>query len=322
MSRSLGLLAVLVFACTPEGEPKKLAAKAEPPPQIEQKQPAVEPPPQPPPPVSQFDPQLGNRFVLAAEGLEVADAVARDRGPSWQPPTCELEYRFRIEFGGEGVARTAFDGSWTARAESPGMILKNGEIRPVNLADPTRRAGEGTAAGSLAEIHLQTDGRAWTEVDGPTSLWSAYQGWVGLTKFHPALPDGGAPGSSADWIQQHHKPGAAGRVEGQRGSLEVPDGVELPKPEPIAVVARVTLERWIEIGGTAAVVIRSWSERDEEEVHERSQGQFVVLDSGVLLHAELRERATHKIGASSYEVAIEGEARLVRSCGGPVLPPP
>lgn len=286
-----------------------------------------------PNPSPSYDAELGKRFELAASGLVQSPAEARERGPSWRAPECELEYEFRIEVGndqaGDPTSMMVIEGSWTARAAAPGMILKNGELRFGQQSGSVRRAGEGQPAGSLAEIRLQTEGRAWTEVDGPTALWSAYGTWAGLTKFHPALPEAGAPGSSADWALQIHERGSGGRVEAERGSLEVPAGVEPPKPEVTELTARVTLERWIDLDGSStAAVLRSWSEAEASEdmqVHEISQGQFVVLESGLLLHAELRERASFQIdggGAQpvTFKVAVDGEARLVRGCGGPVLP--
>jgi hypothetical protein len=61
------------------------------------------------------------------------------------------------------------------------------------------------------------------------------------------------------------------------------------------------------------------------DAEKASQAQYVVLDSGVLLHAELRERTKLKmrvgIGKSMEQVhTLDAEARLIRGCAGLVLP--
>jgi hypothetical protein len=336
---------LVALGCSSEREPSGEAKQAEPPARSEPEkpvelpaQPPAEPEPKPKPdPAPRFDAKLGERFVVAAAKLASNPADARELAPSWRAPDCKLQYEFRMEVGNADTSaptsRMLIAGSWTASAKAPGMILKNGEIGIGQVAGPMRQA-VATPAGSFAEIRLQTDGRSWTEIDGPTTLWSAYGSWIGLTTFYPALPESGAPGSSVDWTLQFFDRSAGGRVEAERGSLEVPDDVELPKPEPTTRTPRVTLERWIEVGGKPAAVFRSWSEideldaevPDEPRVHEISQGQYVVLESGELLHAELIERAKYRIGtgeqAVEYDIATEGEARLVRGCGGPVLTPP
>lgn len=265
----------------------------------------------------QFDPSLGERFTAAAAKHEVDAATPRERAPSWKAPTCKLEYEFRVEVGNVGAGvPTRIAGSWTVE----GMLVHNGEISTKQGA----RMAETIVAGSLAEVRLETDGVAWTELDGPTALWSAYGSWAGLLSFHPTLPESGAPGSSVEWIFAIYDRRGSGRVEAERGSLQLPDGVRLPEPEPRERRATVTVERWLAIDGADAIVLRSWSETNEQGLHEDSQAQYVVLESGALLHAELRQRGKYRVGAGEqaveYEVAIDGEARLVRSCKKPVLP--
>lgn len=339
-------LSSCLLACGADREPSKSATKAEPSAdakpavEVRAKPPRAEPPRAEPPAGPAFDSLLGGRFALAAAGLEHSTMDAREQGPKWQPPACELEYQFRVRIGDgtnrdgpESAKATWISGPWTARADEPGMILKNGELRLVNMRGARAGAAvERVRAGSLAEVQLKHVHNEWSEVDGPTTLWSAYGSWSGLNKFYPALPELGAAGSDATWHMRVHERKSSAIVEGRRGSLEVPDGVVLPEPELDVRNYRnpkVTVERWIEIGDAAAVVLRSWSELvngntkigpDEPKVREVSQGRFVVLDSGVLLHAELREHMKFDVFDMHTEIEIDAEARLVRGCGGPVLP--
>lgn len=353
MRRGLALsLSACLLACGVDREPSKSATKREP---AADAKPAVEvraktPAPAEPPRVERrvekrvekpadpmFDSLLGGRFALAAAGLEHSTMDAREHGPKWQPPACELEYQFRVRIGDGnrdpelGMA-TVISGSWKARAGEPGMVLKNGEIRLVNIRGQ-HAAGtvERVLPGKLAEVRLAHVHHEWREDDGPTALWSAYGSWTGLHKFHPGLPELGAAGSAAIWHMNVHERRSSAVVEARRGSLEVPDGVVLPEAEELNVRnfrnPEVSVERWIEIGDAAAVVLRSWEELDDRnsksaprDDHRReiSQGRFVVLDSGVLLHAELRERT--EFFEMQTQIEIDAEARLVRGCGGPVLP--
>jgi hypothetical protein len=340
ISRALALaLCSCLLACGADREPSTKTSKAEPPPlepavEVQGKAPSEQPAkpvPAETPAGPRFDSLLGGRFALAAAGLAHAPTDPREHGPSWQLPACELEYQFRVHIGDglRGSPVTVISGSWTARAAASEMILKNGEIRLAHMSGAAPRSGESVRAGKLAEVRLKLNYREWMEVDGPTALWGAYGSWSGLSKFYPAVPELGGPGSPATWHLQLHERKGSGAVEGRRGSLEVPDGVALPEPETIFRNPDVTVERWIELEDHPAVVLRSWSEVDDAntkmaedalKVREIGQGRFVVLDSGVLLHAELREHSEFEILDTRTELAIEAEARLVRGCGGPVLP--
>lgn len=289
----------------------------------------------------EYDAELGRRFEAAAQGLEQRDAAAPGAW-AWTLPSCELEYAFRVtldmtvvgeEMPGSGL--TIF-GSWTARGEGSRMILRNGDVTIAHLSDGARRPGMTEAAGKLAEIRLETDGRRWTEVDGPTSLWSAYGSWYGLTTFYPALPEGTAAAAASDWPITIFDRSGGGKVEAERGSLELPEGTELPEPETETVHAHVELQRWIELAGRRAAVLRSRSDHDGGgplggmgllggmKAERSGQGQFVVSADGVLIHAEQRDRTEVKMrmGTKTMEQlhVLVAEARLLRDCNGPVLP--
>jgi hypothetical protein len=293
----------------------------------------------------EFDAALGGRFDTAVAGLEVAAVDPPESALRWQAPSCELEYQLRvtidIELVGEETSLPSSGlrivGGWTARADGARMLLRNGDLNLSHVQAGIQRPSNGQPAGTLAEIRLETNGSMWTEVDGPTSLWSAFGSWSGLTLFHPAIPEATTPGAGGLWPLLLHERGAGVRVEVERGSLEVPEGYEFTEPQTQTIPARVELQRWISIAGTPAVVLRSRYEIGENSpfsgfgmlggliADERSEAQYVVLDSGVLLHAELHEQTNVKmsvgIGKTMHQLhTLTGEARLVRGCAGPVLP--
>jgi hypothetical protein len=129
-----------------------------------------------------FDPALGRPFELAAAGLKLAETTVPESALRWQPPRCELEYQFRVTLDialiGEETSLPSsglrIAGGWTAHADGQRMLLRNREISIAHVQAGIQRPGSVQPAGTLAEIRLETDGGAWTEVDGPTSLWSDY----------------------------------------------------------------------------------------------------------------------------------------------------
>jgi hypothetical protein len=293
----------------------------------------------------ELDPTLGRRFDAAVVGLQVAKADPPGSSLRWQTPSCELEYQFLVTLDIELVGEDSkmpssglrIAGGWTAHAGDSRMLLRNRELILSHVQAGIQRPGNAQPAGTLAEIRLETDGRTWSEVDGPTSLWSAYGSWAGLVLFHPAIPERTTLGAQGDWPLLLLDRGAGVRVEVERGSFEVPEGYELVEPSSQTIPARVELQRWIDIGGTRAAVLRARYGLDADspfiggsllgslDADKTSEAQYVVLDSGVLLHAELQERTKLKmrvgLGKSMQQLhTLDAEARLIRGCGGPVLP--
>jgi hypothetical protein len=230
-------------------------------------------------------------------------------------------------------------GGWTAHADGQRMLLRNREISIAHVQAGIQRPGSVQPAGTLAEIRLETDGGAWTEVDGPTSLWSDYGSWTGLTLFHPRLPEGPTAGARAAWPLIVHERGAGVQVEVERGTFSVPEGFEFGEPRSQTIPAHVELQRFVDIEGTRAAVLRSRYEIDGSspltgglalvasvDADKSGEAQIVVLDSGVLLHAELRERVDLKMRVGldksmHQRHTLNAEARLIRGCAGdPVLP--
>lgn len=293
-----------------------------------------------------FDPTLGHRFDAAAAGLSLRETEAPESALRWQPPSCELEYQFRVTLDIEMLGEASklpssglrIDGGWTAQADGSRMLLRNREVLLSHVQGGTQRPGIAEPAGALAEIRLETDGLAWTEVDGPTSLWSAFGSWMGLMLFYPAVPERTTAGERGTWSMLVHDGGAGVRVEAERGNLELPDGYEFAEPASQVVPVHVELQRWIDIAGTRAAVLRSRFEIGDSSPlagglslfaslagDKTGEAQFVVLDSGVLLHAELHERTNVKmrmgLGKSMRQLhTMHAEARLIRGCAGPVLP--
>jgi hypothetical protein len=298
----------------------------------------------------ELDAALGQSFEAAVAGLEVAQAEPPASALRWQTPSCELEYQLRVTIDIEMIDTDGglkgatlpkqglrITGGWTAQTEGARMLLRHRDLTLAQLQDGQQRPANAQPPGTLAEIRLETDGRAWTEVEGPTALWSAFGSWMGLVLFHPALPETSTVGARTTWPLLVHARGSGARVEVERGSMKVPDGFEFTEPESDTVLTQVELQRWIDIAGTRAAVLRSQFQIDSDspfsgfgmigslDTDKTSEGQYVLLDSGVLLHVELQEKTDVQmsvgLGKSIHQVhTLVGEARLVGSCTGPVLP--
>jgi len=138
-----------------------------------------------------------------------------------------------------------------------------------------------------------------------------------------------------------------------RGRRELPEGVsvdDLPEPRPDFMLdGEIELVRWIELGGVKTAVLTAHASAadqgsfDLDEVEElaephempfadmsfagtlRHDAQFVVLESGQLVHASMVEVRTIDMGFGAEDSmkqrhTLTAEARLVEACAGPVLP--
>lgn len=269
----------------------------------------------------------------------------------YEKTTCVSDYQFHVDskVNFEPLDETdpqpeqglRFDGRFTTR---PGgtrdMIIRNGEISIAHTRQDIVSPGNSQPEGTYADILLDTDGRGWTEVDGPTGLWSAFGSFAGLAYFFPALPEATPPGSEGKWNLVLHRHGSGMGVEARRGKAEIPAGVELPEPVAQSSELRVKLNRWWTISDTPVAEIELMPHEFTNEntlsmadvfgnddasnrtintvVRGEVRARYFVTARGVVLYAsvELKEHTTTSTsGRDDFSVSTRthAEARLVAS---------
>ncbi len=279
---------------------------------------------------------------------------------TWTAPSCPLRYQFQADatmsladaidrpasFRNQGI-RVAGDFTML-RGDGDLALIRNGEIELSQVLDGIKNPGGKEKAESMAEIRLRRDGPQWIEVDGPTTLWSAYGSFPGFVEFWPALPSTTAPGSTAPWALTMHDRSSGMKVESTRGSVEVPEGYEFPTPKPETFDAQVEIQGWLEIEGQPAVVLVSqWSHDGSStmgpeagaapskpafptidlEVSIQARSRYVVLANGRLLWADVHrinnvEMRPPKRESIKQRHELRATARLVEACDGPVIAGP
>ncbi len=300
-------------------------------------------------------PALGEVEARLAKVLSVKRLASVPTDPvTWKAPSCPLRYRFGADFklaalegeppvavGGEG-ARIAGDVTMVAGPDDL-AVIRNGDLEISQVNGGLKRPGSPQPAGSLAEVRLRRDGAQWSEVDGPTTLWSAYGSFPGLVEFWPALPPAAAPGSSSPWALTVHSRGDGVRVETTRGTFEVPEGTALPEPSPHTYDAEVELQGWLSVGGqSTAVLVATWTYDSKLDPPDPTSAagdmdvdytmdatsRAVVLDNGRLLWASVDRtvHASYKMRARAEPMRqrhdIHATIQLVDACDGPVLDTP
>lgn len=262
---------------------------------------------------------------------------------------CDLRYEFRADFtmglddlpaaDGRGL-RIAGGASGRADAEGgPRLVFRNAPMELGHDVEGQRNPPVKQGEGELAPVLLRTDGRSWTEDDGPAALWADYGSWPGLVLFFPTLPESSQVGSEARWKIPIYVRGASAAVEARRGTAGLPPDHQPVDATPRVQDADVRLARWIELGGARAAVLEvGWAEAFEEnmapegsglELRMQARGSFVgqvvVLASGRLLHAAIdgvRDLTTSASGEAlqmRQRHRLWSEGRLVAACDGPTL---
>lgn len=270
--------------------------------------------------------------------------------PRWTTPPCPLRYRYWSEamitmpgapptadFGG---LRLTAEVTMTAGADGR-SVLRNGDIEISHVTNGIKRPGSVQPADSLAEVRLEHDGVSWTEVDGPTALWSPAE-YTGLTQFWPKLPASSHPGSRTPWPIEMHARGDGARVESKRGKTVWPDGMAFPEPSSTLFPAEVELESWVLVQDEpAAVLVARFEHAGKEDFGSSQPGiegfgatfemtqvsRHIVLSSGRLLYGQV-DRTTHVTMVTPGDSQMKQEQRwhaefgLVEACDGPVIDTP
>lgn len=283
-------------------------------------------------------------FDEAVARLEIVSADAAP-GLRWSLPECELRYAFdakvtvrspiRESEGGLAIRGTILMGHEGERA-----TLQNGPIEVGTIRNGQVQPGRRQAAASLATVYLALVGRGLREVDGPTSLFSAYgEQWKGPVIYFPSLPDPSLS-SETEWRIQTFPRGSATETEGRRGSLALPDAIAPPSPLPEESSATVRVDRWVRVGEHhVALLTAEWDiERSrslsvptkasgsiDRRTRGHARGHYAVLDTGWLLHAGVASVTETRLtsngeGAEQRHTEISS-MRLIESCQGPTLAP-
>jgi hypothetical protein len=307
--------------------------------------------------------ELFRSWKTAAAGLALAEAAPPAAPLTYAIATCPLTYELQggssVGTSGAGApfvtlfaARfdTQSEPKTPARWDLHNAWIRFGSTHPGGGPEELLLGPRGPSFG--ADIHLVTDGRSFSEVDGPTLLWSAFANAGGLVYFWPALPPSSAPESPTAWQIKLFLPSASRAVEAARGFTE--DGTRAaeggaragaPRPKsppatgttpPTLIDATVKLRRWITVAARPAVLLdASWgsSETTTSDASgirmsrtraRKGTGFFVVLASGRLLFAaidDISQSADEYDGnVSGMQQRVSGELRLVTACDGPTLP--
>jgi len=270
---------------------------------------------------------------VAKEGWG-AEAEPPEKTVRWQVPSCPLRYVLRSRHlydvaEGREPAGQAIRVEIVANPSEGGVTLQATEVATSLVADGARGTPSQHATIDWALPQVTTDGTSWRELDGPTTLWSAYSTVPALTGFFPDLPRAGQVGARIAWGVDIHQQRTTKEIERRRA-----EGRPVPSVTPTHRERSLEVTGFIDLDGATALVLEgSWSMmvdiRDRMLMRraERWRGHFVVVaDSGRLLHAALVGRSLQELELDDRERREsrgrgEIELRLVEACDGPTLPP-
>ncbi|WP_106390767.1 hypothetical protein [Enhygromyxa salina] len=215
------------------------------------------------------------------------------------------------------------EGDWTA-SDLRGAMRLNLRHRHGDLRDGVYESSSGVGDETL---QLKSPrGRAWVETSQVSEIWTDFGMWSGVNEYFPPLPE-------SDAALEVSLPLRGGANDKTRA-------LDLPTPRAEAMPTRIELFRWIEVAGQRAAVIRSryaysggsellgYSDPESgcglsRTIKLEGEAQYVVLESGILLHAEIREEIVQGVGnvilGGAFTSPIRSEARLVAGCGQPEL---
>jgi hypothetical protein len=195
-----------------------------------------------------------------------------------------------------------------------------------------------------ATPRITTDGLRWTEVDGPTGLWSAMGTAGGLSQFFPPLPRDGEVGATALWELTRGDAADVQATEKRRGrwgdlfaksASASPAGNTMAAKDNPRPRYTVRLERWSEEGGQRVAHLsmtgdfvqdaggKMLADAPEMTMHVegRYEGTYEVLASGRLLSATVTRTMRSRMTAGGEPLdnvsTMKGRASLVAACDGP-----
>ncbi|MFP6683083.1 MAG: hypothetical protein VB934_00145 [Polyangiaceae bacterium] len=285
-------------------------------------------------------------WTAAAKGWQIEPREVVRRAPRYRVTACPMRYQLRsvqtMEVApGRPPVGTRADMELLANRDPQQptrFVLTMHKVNTSRLVEGKRVARDPQPDTRFAPVWLHTSGRGWQEEDGPTSLWSAFGFFPGVSRFFPILPDEGSVGSETAWKIVTHAPQMTLPVEVRRG-----DASRKKRKHRYAAPqmddARVRLAGEVRLRATkegpwqhATILKADWTVEEHTEPPrprdhlERWHGHYVLLDSGRLLHAIIQGKKVHrwsvrpgesneKRGDARYEM------RLVEACDGLVLPP-
>jgi len=293
----------------------------------------------------------------AKPGLPTAPA------PRYALPSCPLAYEAMI------VESTEMEGAPPQGASVQTMMkiamTADGarmQLAPIVVAQPAlgRHRPFVFPQDGFAWPRLQTDGRAISEVDGPTQIWSAMGTQGGLVWFFPPMPESAAAGASTAWEIAHAVAADVLATESRRGTnaqrAPVPAAARSAPTERAAkpIRADVRFDHWSEERGQRVAHLTMTAQVATEEsmpgglppgpgqpgMHMKAEGRwrgsYAVLPSGRLLSAEVQKHVDltldATLAAASADSAIPSRTpqkhtmdttmklHLVGACDGPTAP--
>jgi hypothetical protein len=282
----------------------------------------------------------------ASDGLQIETLAKPTHPPRYQVRACPLRYQVRTKQMidvAPGRPQTGMRADLMLNADRDAeregrFVLRLHQTHLSRLAEGRREDLKRQLSATFAPVWLNTDGRTWSEEDGPTSLWSAFGTFPGMLPFFPALPEGVAPGSETAWQIVTNAQRSTVRVERRRGNIKrkILHGPAIKSQTDTARV-RVSHSLRLRPGKvapwqTATVLVVDWTvERHTNPPRPRDQlerwlGHYVLLDSGRLLHAAIVGNKLHRWSVRPGEEnekrgGARFEMRLIEACDGVVLPP-
>jgi hypothetical protein len=212
------------------------------------------------------------------------------------------------------------------------FAVRSGKYRPWTVADP-----------SYAHVILVTDGRRFSENDGPTALFDQLGTQGGLALLFPTIPASAAVGAETDWEIAFPTTAGILTTERTRGRLSAVDGGLPPTPPETArpaLRAKVRFEGWSGAANSRVARLTMTGTYPTDAVQEFDAGatsirintrarsdfraRYSILESGRLLDAHI-ERTTHiemtGTAPQKHEQTQVTDAHLVAACDGPTAPP-
>ena len=165
-------------------------------------------------------------WTEAAKGWSIVPHEDVSSSPRYRVADCSMRYQMRSVqtmdvAPGRPPAGTRVDIEVRANRDPQQpkrFVLTLHKAQVSRLAEGKRQAMDSQPSTRFAPVWLRTSGRAWQEEDGPTSLWSAFGLFPGVSRFFPTLPDEPSIGSETAWKVVTHAPQMALPVEVRRGN--------------------------------------------------------------------------------------------------------
>lgn len=280
-------------------------------------------------PLDDVDPKSVEQVWQAARAeLDVQKSENPGLTLTYVQPSCSLRYEVRSRAttelaAGRNPIEVATTSSIRANPGDGGLTLQVlGMQLVVTIEGGRNERNEDVAAWPPALVVSKNT--HWQEIDGPSTLWATDTQLAPLVTFFPRLTSD----KDIAWPFELFQATFTRKLEASRAAAADPP----PKPKPDKMTAVVHFEGWISIADVPAARLRAEWSTDIKKLRpsmsrrrEKWRAHYVVLQSGVVLHAALQantwnrwsvadEQENSKLGERAVEL------RLVESCVQPVLP--